>query len=691
MHDLLGRQIRAVFGDDAQLSDRLSLFIDIINETYKQNSFKHDAIECLLKNITYELNETALHLDCEKNERLAIESELRYIKNFDDVTGLANRNILNDRIKQYISVSNRYDQSFLVIVVGLDSFRLVNEVLGLNLGDAILKIIANLLTSCVRECDTVAHLIGDEFVLAMSPTEEPRATILVTDEIEGSDKFYAEILQRILDAISQPLVIDGHDLQITCSIGACVYPRDGRDVEELLKHAEAALSTAKQFGRNNYQFYSLTLGKKANEKFSLYGRLRHAIEYNELILHYQPQVNLNTGRVSGVEALIRWNHPELGLLSPIHFIPLAEETGLIIPIGEWVIRTTCLQIKHWQKVGLGNVRVAVNVSARQFLHVNLVQTIKNIIAETGVDPHYLDIELTESHLMIDIDRAIGILSDIKKLGIQLSVDDFGTGYSSLSYLKHLPINVLKIDQSFVRDININVDGNAISKAIISMAHNLGLRVIAEGVETEIQCAFLSQYLCDEIQGYLYSEGLPAQALEKLLYENRKLPPHLLRLSEKQQTLLLVGQTDNTITDIKYLLRHDGYQILGAYNAFDALKILEQNNIDVLLTENKMTGMTGVELLCIVKEKYSNTVCTMLVEHVDIQTLISAVNEGAVFHFLTKPYNDNQLRWHIMEAFKRKQFEDENRRLSLDMQVANHELACLNRELKDVLNYRMNHL
>jgi predicted signal transduction protein with EAL and GGDEF domain len=348
----------------------------------------------------------------------------------------------------------------------------------------------------------VARQGGDEFVLVLSGIRE--------------DDDVPVVAQKILKAMSVPFDINGRELHITCSIGIASYPKDGEDSQTLLKNADAAMYSAKKLGRNNAQYYSAEMNVKAMERLVLENGLHHALERNEFLLHYQPQVDLRTGEIAGMEALVRWQHPELGLVSPAMFIPVAEDSGLIVSIGEWVLRTACAQNKAWQLAGFKPISVAVNLSARQFRQPDLAEMVAGILAETGLDSACLELELTESLVMQDVEKTIATLSKLKAMGIKLSIDDFGTGYSSLSYLKRFPIDTLKIDQSFVRDITTDPDDAAIAKAIISMAHDMQLRVIAEGVETEAQKTFLQQRHCDEMQGYLFSRPVPAEAFETLL-------------------------------------------------------------------------------------------------------------------------------------------------------------------------------
>lgn len=436
-------------------------------------------------------------------ERQQAEERVLHMAHYDALTGLPNRILLEDRLKQAIFHAQRYGRLVTVVFIDLDNFKLVNDSLGHSVGDELLKIVAQRMVACVRRTDTVARLGGDEFVIVLFDQTDQAAAITPT-------------LQKIQEAMAQPILIGGHKLVVSGSMGLATFPVDGTDTETLLRNADAAMYRAKELGRNGYQFYASEMNSQIQEKLALQDGLRHAITHDEFRLLYQPQVDLRSGQIIGVEALIRWQHPELGMVSPVRFIPLAEETGLIVPIGNWVIYTACKQNKAWQDAGLPPMTMSVNISARQFTEKTLVSTVAHALLTSGLDAKYLELELTESMIMQNQQQAIATMRELQVTGVHLSIDDFGTGYSNLSALKSFPISRLKIDQSFVRDIPDDESDKAIAAAVISLGHQLNLRVIAEGVETEAQKSFLRDNGCDEMQGYLFSEPVPSEEIGQLL-------------------------------------------------------------------------------------------------------------------------------------------------------------------------------
>lgn len=418
--------------------------------------------------------------------------------------------------------------------------------------------------------------------------------------------------------------------------------------------------------------------------FPRYQQLSSALEEQEFELYYQPQIDLRSGVISGVEALIRWNHPELGTLSPSEFIPVAEKTGLIIPIGEWVLRTACKQLFEFNKRGYRDLSVAINLSGRQFSLSNISAVIFENMKEFSVNPKKLEIEITESYFIDDIHSAVNELNKIRDMGVQISIDDFGTGYSSLSYLAKIPLDTLKIDQSFVRELPNNSDYVAVTKAIISIAHNLGLSVIAEGVETKSQCQFLIDNLCDQAQGFYFSRPIVIAELYDLLHKEPSLHSMIEINASLKQSLLFVDDEANNIEALKRIFRNNNLNIFSAKNGFDALKIFETVKIDVVVSDYRMPGMSGVELLVEVKHKYPNTKRIILTGQADLHTMKSAINDGAVYQFLTKPWNDDHLKITVLEALKNIALEERNKSLADEMTIANRDMIRLNRELTHLI-------
>ncbi|MHB8841133.1 MAG: putative bifunctional diguanylate cyclase/phosphodiesterase, partial [Candidatus Aquicultor sp.] len=435
-------------------------------------------------------------------DRKQAEETINYMSYYDTLTGLPNRALFNDRLNLALAYAHRNQEVFAVMCLDLDSFKSINDTMGHVVGDEVLQGISKRLQECLREGDTVARLGGDEFALLLP-------------QVTGVENV-VKVAQKIFDAIQPPFNFDERDFYTTTSIGVSLYPYDGDDPQTLIKNAEVALYRAKEQGRANYQLYAPAMNAKAFERLAMENSMRKALEREEFIVYYQPIVDITTGRIISMEALIRWQHPALGLVSPAEFIPLAEETGLIVPIGEWALKTACEQNKAWQKSGLPEVRISVNLSARQFQQQNLVEMVNQTLEATGLAPEYLEFEITESVVMKDADAAIAILHEMKKRGIKVAIDDFGTGYSSLGYLKRFPIDKLKIDKLFVHTVTTDPSDEAIAEAIIAMAKSLNLRVVAEGVETVEQLELLHSLRCDEMQGYLYSRPLPAKEATKLL-------------------------------------------------------------------------------------------------------------------------------------------------------------------------------
>ena len=556
------------------------------------------------------------------SEQKQNEAQLEYQAHHDGLTGLANRNLLEDRIGRALVHAERFQQQVAVLFVDLDRFKIFLAGLSHDLGDEVIKKIAARLKSCTRENDTCARLGDDVFV------------ILLPNLKEGGDA--AKVAQKIQDNVGRPIEIGPRVSELSCSIGISVHPKDGKDVRTLLKNAEMAMFRAKEKGRGCFQFFTDELNERIAIHMNMERCLRHAVENEELSLHYQPQMDLRNGRMIGFEALLRWQSPDLGTVSPGRFIPLAEETGLIIPIGEWVLKTACKDNKRWQKAGYPPMAVAVNLSPRQFWDPGLVKTITGILRDNGLDSRYLELEITEGMVMRDVENALAMVRELKDLGIQLSIDDFGTGYSNLSHLKRFPFDKIKMDISFVREVTHDPGCAAIAKTIIAMAHYLNLKVIAEGVETEGQLSYLRLRGCDEMQGFYFSKALPAPDFERLLAEGRGLvfPEH--SEGRPKRSLLLVDDEPKIISFMERVLRQEGYRIVSATRASEGFELLATNRIGVVLSDLRMPGMDGIEFLSRVSRLHPETVRIAMSGYADMDMVTEAINRGAIYKFLTKP-------------------------------------------------------
>jgi diguanylate cyclase (GGDEF)-like protein/PAS domain S-box-containing protein len=459
-------------------------------------------------------------------DRRAAERRIQQLLQFDELTGLPNRQRLFDLLGATLQTS----AETAVLVLELDRFKRINDGLGPPIGDAVLREVAQRITSTVRSVDLVARRGGDEFVIVMPA---PSASAL-------------HMAQALLETIARPMTIEGHEIHITCSIGIATAPADGDRADTLLRRANAALHQAKLLGRNQVSVYTGAPHDDDPERLALETALRHALRDEQFDLHYQPQMDLTHGRIIGVEALLRWQHPTLGRIAPDRFIPIAEETGLIVAIGDWVLRRAIDQAAAWQRAGLPPLRMAVNLSARQLLQPDLARRIEGLLAASGLDPRLFGVEVTESMLIANFDQAVLHLEALRALGVEVSLDDFGTGYSSLSYLRRLPVDMVKIDRSLVPDVTAPTEDVSITRAIITMAHSLQMKVLAEGVESEGQAALLAANQCDQMQGYWFSAALPAAAVEAMLRAGRQIDPALLGRRSRQRTLLLVDDEENTL-------------------------------------------------------------------------------------------------------------------------------------------------
>jgi diguanylate cyclase (GGDEF)-like protein/PAS domain S-box-containing protein len=475
---------------------------------FEKDLLRHDGVSVpvLCGAVLHDEEVVCFVVDLSQNKQT--KEKLSHLAYHDALTNLPNQVLFKDRLKQAIALSRRSDQLQAVLLLNIDRFKTINDSLGYTAGDHLLQSVAQRLTSCVRESDTVARFGGDEFAILL--TQIPRA------------QDAANVARAIKHTLNQAFIFEDQEIFVSSSIGISFYPHDGRDTAGLLKTAGAALERAKVQGGNNYQFYTAGGTTRALKQLVLESNLRAALERSEFLIHYQPQVAIHDFHLVGMEALVRWRHPTLGLLYPKEFITLAEESGLIVSLGEWVLRTACAQSKAWQDAGLTPMLLSVNFSARQFQQPTFIADVGAILKETNLDPRWLELELTESSIMRDPEEAIEKLHELKLMGIKVSIDDFGTGYSSLNYLKRFPIDTLKIDRAFVSDVCRDRHDTAIVQAIINLGHALDLTVVAEGVETKEQLQYLSALGCDIVQGFLFSKALPAASFEELLMEQLRI-------------------------------------------------------------------------------------------------------------------------------------------------------------------------
>ena len=555
-----------------------------------------------------------------------------------------------------------------MMVLGVDHFETVNDTLGQTTSDMVLKQFVQRMLAALRDQDTLARIGSDEFVLVL-PGNTPEGASLIAN--------------KLLHLAAQPFQVEDVEIRITASIGIAIFPADGLDFDTLFKSATVAMHQAKGLGRGKYSFFSAEMFDNTLAQVAMVAALRTAITQDQFRLNYQPFVDMQTGRIAGMEALLRWTSPTLGVVSPARFIPVAEQSGLIIEVGSWVLRQACQDLRDWIDMGLEVPHISINVSPLQFRDPEFLQIFEGTLREFDIGPFQICVEVTEGALMEDAVGSEAQLRALKQMGLTLALDDFGTGYSSLSYLKKFPFDKVKIDQSFISGIQDNAQDAVITKVVISMAHSLGLQVIAEGVETEAQCEFLRANMCDEIQGYFFSRPIPKEEIETLLRTDRRLPSHLIRVQKKQRTLLLVDDEPNVIASLRRLMRKDGYHILTASNGNEALTLLTKNQVDVIVSDQRMPGMTGVELLRRVKALCPDTVRIVLSGYTELQSVTDAINDGSVYRFLTKPWDDEQLRSFVNEAFNHRDLTNENRRLNLRLQTADQEVAACRRQMLEM--------
>ncbi|UGQ45789.1 EAL domain-containing protein [Massilia endophytica] len=589
-------------------------------------------------------------------ERRVAEEQLLHMAHYDSLTGLPNRTLFYRTLADAMDLARDKEWRIVVLFIALDRFKSVNDSLGGAMGDELLREFSNRLVQCARIRDTVGRLGGDEFGLILAITRGQQEAVDMATEVR--------------EALRVPFDLDGHPATLTASIGIAMYPDDATDPETLVKYADTAMGRAKEAGRDCYRFFTAGMNAQVLARLDMEIALRRALEQDELELYFQPKVNLHTGRVSGAEALLRWNRPGHGIVMPVEFVGVLEDTGLIVRVGSWIIDAACRQIAAWISSPVGQVKVAINVASRQMVEGDLEKEVKEALARHRVPPELLELELTESALMSNADRTIAVLKSMKEIGIQVAIDDFGTGYSSLAYLQRFPIDKLKIDIAFVRDIITNPNDAAISLAIISMAHSLKLRVIAEGVETRPQLEYLRRNRCDEIQGYYFSRPLSGADMGALVEAGTGLPPDPAEAEEAPQTLLLVDDDVNVLSSLHRLFRRDGYRILTASTPNEAFELLALYPVQVIMCDQRMPTTSGTEFLSKVKDMYPDTIRIILSGYTALEAMLDSINRGAIYRFYTKPWDDTQLRDNIRQAFNHYWLMHGSERRAGDAETAN---------------------
>ena len=600
------------------------------------------------------------------------QERLDYFAYYDALTGLANRSLFVERLAQYARTAASDGHKLAVYLLDVERFKNLNDTLGQPAGDALLKQVAGWLSSYVGEAALVARVTADKFAVVLPDMRDVQEV--------------GRIVGKTLDAFMDHHFDVGDDrFRIAAKAGVALFPEDGADAGALFSNAEAALKKAKA-GGDRYLFYTQEMTELVARKLTLENKLREALAREELILHFQPKVTLATGEISGFEALLRWQSPDGPLVAPDDFIPLLEETGLIVPVGAWVLRKACEQIQAWTEARIRPVAIAVNLSARQLQH-GVSEMVAATLRAHRVPARLIEIEITESGAMQNPEASIVALHALKALGVALSIDDFGTGYSSLSYLKRLPISTVKIDRSFITDLASNPDDASIAQAIVNMAHALGLNVVAEGVETSSQLTFLAAHGCDQMQGYYFSRPVGAAEATQMLRENRQLERPGGSPDGGENTLLLLDDDENVLASLKRLLRRDNYRIFSAGDAPAAFEILANQKVGVIVSDQRMPGMTGVEFLRRVKELYPDSVRMVLSGFTEIDSVTDAINQGAVYRFLTKPWDDSLLRANIAEAFRRYASAQESNRTQRVARERVDELSRMNQSLQVLLDAR----
>ncbi len=613
----------------------------------------------------------------DETEQRSNALRLQELTDANETTGLPNRNWLLRRLDVAVKASSWDQRLFSVLSIEIPRITELASSMGFGAADALATTMAARLNGHREADELVAQLGTAEFALML---RHPR------DLGEAELQTRADVLVQLLTA---PVQLGRMSVLPTCRIGVARFPDDGEDGIRVLEAAQTARAEAGS--ARPVSFHTQASAERALRTLNLESELRDGLEHGQLALHYQPQVCLQTGQVIGCEALLRWIRPDGRSIPPDEFLPVAERSGLVAPIGDWAIREACRQSVAWREAGLQNLRIGINLSPVQFQVGDVETLLRSTLQDTGARPEDIGLELTESALLHDGQRVSDTLRQMQTLGVEISLDDFGTGFSSLGRLRELPIDVLKIDRSFIRDVTDSGESASLVRSIVNLAHGLKIRVLAEGVETDGQLSMLLSAGCDRIQGFLFSRPLPAAEFEALVRAGHGLKPEQTQAHARRRTLLLVDDEANILSSLKRVFRRDGYKVLTACSGVEALDLLANTEVDVIVSDQRMPGMAGVDFLRKAKELWPDTIRMTLSGFTDLQSIIDAVNEGAVFKFLTKPWDDERLREHVAQAFRQKELADENRRLHQQVASASIEQATLNRRMGALLAQQREHV
>ncbi len=598
------------------------------------------------------------------------QQTIRFLATHDEVTGLPNRHALDEKLQGALTQASKEGGALALLSLSIDKLDAINGELGHDGTDAFLAAVAVRLTACVGARDAVLRQGGNEFALLVGQINNPYLV--------------HQLCTRVLDALAEPLDVAGLARRPACNIGVALYPDDALDAATLLRYSRLALAKARQQGHNTFELFALEMDLRLDARAEMRVALRAAIAHEQLELVYQPSADMRDGSICAIEALVRWEHPMFGETCGPHFDALAEDAGLAGDVCAWALTRALQDIAAWTGAGLTPPRVALKVALAQVVDPLFPEQVAQALADSGLAPQQLCVEVTEATLVADPEAAAYTLGILKALGVCLTLDHFGTHRSSLSNLKSIPLDLVKIDNALIANLDSAPEDAAMVKSLIAMSHNLGIAVAAQGVESESQCDFLRRNMCDQIQGSFFSPPLSTGELAGLLTRGHTLPAHLLRIQQQKRTLLLVDDEPNIVSSLKRLMRRDGYQILTANSGAEGLDVLAANAVDVIVSDQRMPGMIGADFLRAAKELYPDTIRIMLSGYTELQSVTDAVNEGAIYKFLTKPWDDEQLRSHIAEAFRLKEIADENERLNLELRTANYDMAMTNRKMEELL-------